>query len=259
MKKTIYTFFVLLTFVFVFQNSYSQQKVYYTYTRPTWTVGFGPEWNLATNDAYGRANYQLQDEILRDNYGMRWGYGGYIYGKYSPGKLKNDRIFLGADYKLMQNSDFDNTGNKTKYNIVTIDAGYEYLFYGTYTFRSYYGGGVTANIISGNYNPNVESFTNKVRSFNSSLRVGMELKAGLEFVFSNRKRNFGVNLGATYNLMNLFNNENIAPLPGQTTAESLNDGSAAGGPGFKRYIGMVSVTLGLNIFPDVKRIKHIVK
>ncbi len=96
---------------------------------------------------------------------MRWGWGGYFFeGKYSPGKKKNDRIFLGCDYKGMSNSDFEGSdnANKTSYNIATIDAGYEYLFYGTYGFRSYYGAGLTGNFISGDlYTKSVNTRSDK--------------------------------------------------------------------------------------------------
>ncbi|MDZ4711496.1 MAG: hypothetical protein SGI89_04140 [bacterium] len=252
MKKTILTFTILIILTFISVNS-NAQTVYYKHSRPAWTVGFGPAWQLATNDAYGRANYSSQDQILRDNYGMRWGYGAYLYGKYSPGKLKNDRIYLGFDYKGMNNRDFDKTGNKTSYDIITVGAGYEYVFYGTYGFRSYYGAGLTGNIISGDYEPRAVTTVNFPKSFKSTFRVGMELKAGLEFIFNTRRKNFGLNVGARYNLMNLFNDENKADLIGQTKDLYLNDGDGANGPGFKRYIGVVSVDVGLNIYPDVKR------
>jgi hypothetical protein len=192
-----------------------------------------------------------------DNYGMRWGWGAFLEGKYSPGKMRNDRIFLGANYKGMSNTDFEGSdnANETSYDITTIDAGYEYLFYGTYGFRSYYGAGLTGNFISGTYTPNPLSTdtTNVARTFESSFRLGMELKAGLEFVFNNKNKNIGISVGAKYNLVNLFTADNADIIPGQP--ESLNDGtgSPGQGPGFKRYIGIVSVDVGLTIYPDVKR------
>lgn len=259
MKKIIIISAILFTLVTISSDLSAQPIVYYVYSRPAWTVGFGTQWNLATNDAYGRANYSNQDQILKENYAMRWGLGGYLYGKYGMGKKKNDRVFLGIDYKYMQNSDFESKANKSKYNIVTIEAGYEYLFYGTYRFRSYYGIGPTINIIKGGFYPLTETQTFKVRTFESSVRIGMELKAGLEFIFNNRKRNFGVNVGATYNLMNLFSDNNKMPLLGQSEGESLNDGKGDGGPGFKRYIGIVSVNVGLNIYPDVTRTKKVIR
>jgi hypothetical protein len=254
MKKIVITFLLLLS-VFYFNSNANAQNSY-TYSRPAWTIGFGPVWNLATNDSYGRANYSTPAQNLADNYGMRWGFGGYLFGKYSPGKLKNDRIFLGFDYKGMVNSDFSDY-NKTSYDIVTIDAGYEYVFYGTYGFRSYYGIGFTGNIINGDFTPNPsDTLYNIAKSFESSFRVGMELKAGLEFVFKNSKRNLGLNVGARYNLMNLFNDDNTLPTAKQTSNINLNDGDSNGGPGFKRYMGIVSIDVGLNIYPDVKKIKR---
>ncbi|MBL8005966.1 MAG: hypothetical protein JNJ56_00415 [Ignavibacteria bacterium] len=254
MKKIVLSIFILVTILFLNKDIFAQQ--YYTYSRPSWVIGFGPAWNLATNDAYGRANYSPNSFNLADNYGMRWGFGGYLYGKYSPGKKKNDRIYLGFDYKGMVNSDFSDY-NKTSYDIVTIDAGYEYLFFGTYGFRSYYGIGFTGNIINGSFEPNpADTLLNYARSFESSFRVGMEVKAGLEFVFKNKKRNLGLNIGARYNLMNLFNDDNTAAFDGQTENLNLNDGDSNGGPGFKRYMGIVSIDVGLNIYPDVKRVKR---
>ncbi|HMS64811.1 MAG TPA: hypothetical protein PKD83_06090 [Ignavibacteria bacterium] len=256
MKKFVYTLYFLSIICLLNSDVYSQQKNYFTYTRPSWVVGFGPSWLLATNDAYGRANYNNNSQVLYDNYGMRWGIGGYIYGKYSPGKLKNDRIYLSVDYKSMTNSDFSDN-NKTSYNFETIAAGYEYLFYGNYRFRSYYGAGLTGNFISGDFTPNPQSATNFPQSFQSTFRVGMEIKAGLEFVFKNSKRNLGLNVGARYNLANLFDSDNAdaAPGPDQYLNQNLNDGSDGerGGPGYKRYIGILSIDVGLNIYPDVKK------
>lgn len=246
---------LILSIIFI-SFKISEAQTYYEYSKPSWTIGIGPVWNLATNDAYGRANYNSPDQILRDNYGMRWGYGGYIFGKYSPGKKKNDRIFLGFDYKGMANSDFSDA-NSTSYNLMTIDAGYEFLFYGTYNFRSYYGIGLTGNIISGDFEPDQSTVTAgyPAASVASTFRMGMELKAGLEFIFQNKLKNLGLNVGATYNLTNLFNADNAAPTAGQTQELNLNDGDGTGGPGFKRYIGIVSINVGLNIYPDVKRTK----
>ncbi|HMQ67617.1 MAG TPA: hypothetical protein PKA90_01675 [Ignavibacteria bacterium] len=263
MKRTLYTFIILSVITLCSMSSAdnvnAQTKTTYTYTKPSWTISIGPVWNLATNDSYGRANYTFQEQVLKDNYGMRWGWGGYLVGKYSPGKTKVDRIFLGVDYKGMTNSDFDggNEGaNETQFNIVTIDAGYEYLFYGTNFFRSYYGAGLTGNFISGEYTPaaNNTSLTNVAKSFDSQFRFGMELKAGLEFIFSSSKRNLGLNVGAKYNLMNLFTDDNALPTEGQTTNLNLNDGDGTGGPGFKRYLGMLSIDIGISIYPDVKKV-----
>jgi hypothetical protein len=224
--------------------------------RSSWTIGIGGVWNLASNDAYGRANYSSQDLVLKDNYGMRWGWGAFINAKYSPGVLKVDRIYLGFDYKGMTNGDFESDANKTSYDIITIGAGYEYVFYGSTLFRSYYGGGLTGNVISGKYTPGMASQTNYEKKFESSFRVGLELRTGLEFVLKNKKRNLGVTVGARYNLMNLFNDDNATPLLGQSENLSLNDGDdAASGPGFKRYIGMFSIDFGLNIYADPKQPK----
>lgn len=259
MKRTI---LVLMLVVFAVGSADAQQlttttpRKFAEYVKPAWTIGFGGVWNLATNDAYGRANYSDPSMILKDNYGMRWGWGAYLNLKYGLGKKKQDRIYLGFDYKGMTNSDFESDANKTSYDIVTIAGGYEYLFFGTSTFRSYYGGGVTANFVSGKFTP---SSTNQLstipRSIESSFRIGLEVKSGLEFIIKNKNRNLGINLGARYNLMNLFNDDNAKPELGQTEDVNLNDGDdPSSGPGFKRYIGMVSVDVGLNIYPDAKRI-----
>jgi len=252
MKKVLFSIIITTSIFILFGDAISQQR--YTYTRPRWLVEFGPAWNLATNDAYGRANYAQQSQVLADNYGMRWGYGGFITGKYAVGKTRHDRIFLGFDYKGMANSDWDSEGNSTFYDLITIDAGYEYLFYGTYGFRSYYGIGLTGNVISGSYTPNVASATNVATALESSFRVGMELKAGLEFVLNTSRKNLGITVGGKYNLMNLFNDQNGTPSTGQTENLNWNDGDGQGGPGFKRYIGIVSVEVGLSIYPDVKKV-----
>ena len=256
MKRILFTLLLLIVvFAFSFKNS-SAQKTYYTYSKPQWAISFGPAWVLATNDAYGRANYEIQSEVLRNNYGMRWGWGGFLEGKFSPGKKRNDRIFLGVDYKGMSNSDFEGSSdaNSTQFDFVTIDAGYEYLFYGTYGFRSFYGAGFTGNFISGSYDPNPNDAMdtlNYSRTFESSFRVGMEIKAGLEFIMNSSKKNYGISVSGKYNLTNLFNDDNVAVTKGQP--QSLNDGSETPGPGFKRYIGVFSLNVGFTIYPDVKK------
>jgi len=266
MKRTLTA---LLLICVIAGSSYAQlpsttttKKPIVTYTRPAWTIGVGGVWNLATNDAYGRANYSSQDQVLRDNFGMRWGWGAFVNLKFSPGNdlgkvnaKRQNRIYLGFDYKGMTNSDFESGANKTSYDIITIGAGYEYVFYAPNTlFRSYYGGGLTGNIISGEYTPGQASQFNTAKTFESSFRVGLELRTGLEFVLNSKKRNLGFTVGARYNLMNLFNDDNATPLLGQTENLSLNDGDdAASGPGFKRYMGMISIDVGLNIYPDVKK------
>jgi len=137
--------------------------------------------------------------------------------------------------------------------VFTVDAAYEYLIYGTYGFRSYYGGGVTANLINGEYVPRTETVTNVAKAFKSSFRMGFELKTGLEFVLKNRPRNLAIHVGARYNLMNLFNEDNqVTPIT-QKSNLNLNDGDADSGPGFKRFIGMFSIDFGLNIYPDIER------
>lgn len=258
MKKILITFSIFLIVILTNADSNSQTKYF---SKPKWTIGIGGAWLLATNDAYGRANYSSQDQILKDNYGMRWGIGAYLFGKYAPGKRRNDRIYLSADYKMMKNADMDASGNETKYDIVTFSTGYEYLFYSartkrkyTYTnswLRAFVGAGLTGNLISGEYTPNTPTMFNVARTFESTFRVGMELKSGLELMFKNRK--LGLQIGGRYNLMNLFNDDNVAPLLGQTTELNLNDGDGASGPGFKRWIGIFSFDIGLNIYPGVKR------
>lgn len=256
MKRTILYLLIIVSLFILNDLNAQTDKVTYSYSKPSWTVGFGPAWNLATNDAYGRANYSTNAQVLRDNYGMRWGVGGYIFGKYSPGKTKADRIYLGFDYKGMTNTDFESDANKTSFDIITFDAGYEYVFYGTYGFRSYYGIGLTGNLISGEFIPQNPTATNLKRNIESTFRVGMEIKAGLEFVLNNSKKNLGINVGGRYNLTNLFNADNALPTAGQTDNFNLNDGGEAGGPGFKRYIGIFSLDVGLNIYPDVKKTKR---
>jgi hypothetical protein len=256
MKKTILALFLVILIAGISQAQQvttTKKTQYATYTRPVWTIGLGGVWNLATNDAYGRANYSDPTQNLYDNYGMRWGWGAYLTGKVGLGKKKQDRIYLSADYKGMTNSDFESGANKTSYDIITIAGGYEYLFYGTQTFRSYYGGGITGNFISGEFTSS--NGNNVPLSFESSVRIGLELKTGLEFIFKNNNRNLGINLGARYNLMNLFNDDNAVPTTGQTENISLNDGDdPAAGPGYKRYMGMVSIDIGLNIYPDAKKV-----
>ena len=87
-------------------------------------------------------------------------------------------------------------------------------------------------------------------------KISNSFCTGLEIVLNNSKRNLGINIGGRYNLTNLFNADNALPTAGQTDNFNLNDGGEAGGPGFKRYIGIFSLDVGLNIYPDVKKTKR---
>ena len=67
MKRTI-LFLLIIVSLFILNDLNDQtNKVIYTYTKPSCTVGFGPAWKLATNDAYGRANYRTNAQGQRKN------------------------------------------------------------------------------------------------------------------------------------------------------------------------------------------------
>lgn len=234
MKKiTLLT--LTLTFVFLSSNiSFSQR-----YTAPTTSIGLGLSGNFATNDFYGT------DLNSSSNYGAIWGRGVNLTAKFGLGLKKSSRIVVGAEYNKMVNSHDKNktpilmnpAAPHTFYDIIGGALGYEYVFRPNCDDRQYLGILFTANMISA---PVYNSFHGEKES---STRFGVALTGGFEWILGAQKK-WGINLGMKYNFMNMFNASN-SNAPGNI---NLNDGDGLGGPGFKRALGMFSLSVGLNYY-----------
>ena len=207
------------------------------YTAPKFTFGAAANGNMATNDFYGT---QLTNPY---NYGSLWGRGFQIYGKMGLGKRKNHRLVVNFEYdKFANNNDpkgmfliLDPTPPHTFYDIVGGSFGYEYVFGARCMTRQYIGMALSANSISApDYNAQ--------GGFNSALRFGIALNLGYEFVLDKQQK-FGLNFGFRYHLLNALNADNSA-----TDIKNLNDGGELGGASFKRRIGMVTFSVGFNIY-----------
>lgn len=233
--KKISLLSLALTFVFLSSNiSFSQG-----YTAPTTSIGLGLSGNFATNDFYGT------NISNTGNYGAIWGRGVNLTAKFGLGQKKSSRIVVGAEYNKMVNSYDKNktpllmnpVAPHTFYDVIGGAVGYEYVFRPNCDDRQYLGLLFTTNMISA---PVYNSFHGEKES---STRFGLALTGGFEWVFGAQKK-WGLNLGMKYNFMNMFNASN-SNTPGNI---NLNDGDGLGGPGFKRALGMFSMSIGLNYY-----------
>jgi hypothetical protein len=244
-NKNIFTTLAIIVLIFVGGNLHAQKC-----TAPEFTFGASLNAIFATNDGYGRVQ-----EV--NSYGMRGGRGFEIYGKMGLGDKKRHRITLDLGYSKMINYD-ENTNFAamifssnpddqlhTNFNLLSAALGYEYLFGAPCRNKQYVGASFSFNNIS--TSSDLLLVTGKLKP---AFRVGMQLKAGLEFVLG-KGGNYGINVGFKYNLVNLFNQSNQEALPG-TTEFDLNDGQNAGGRGFIRYIGVATLSLGFNLYTGVK-------
>ncbi|HRE40720.1 MAG TPA: hypothetical protein PLG90_05255 [Ignavibacteria bacterium] len=233
--KKITLLSLALTFIFLSSNiSFSQR-----YTAPSTSIGLGLSGNFATNDFYGTS---LTNS---GNYGAIWGRGINLTAKFGLGQKKSSRIVVGAEYNKMVNSYDKNktpllmnpVAPHTFYDIIGGAVGYEYVFRPNCDDRQYLGLLFTTNMIS------APVYNSNYGEIESSTRFGLALTGGFEWIFGAQKK-WGLNLGMKYNFMNMFNASN-SNTPGNI---NLNDGDGLGGPGFKRALGMFSMSVGLNYY-----------
>lgn len=207
------------------------------FTPPKFIIGGTLDGNMATNDAYG--TYFADPS----NYGMVWGKGITIYGKYGLGVRKNNRLTLSLGFNNMQNDNnntvpfikFSMTPPYTDFRIWTLGAGYEYAFNARCRNKQFIGAAITANMIT--------SGPGSINEFDYSFRMGFQVVGGYEFTLG-KKQQTGLMVGVKYHVPNIgFQQNGVA---------TLNDGTGQPGAGFWRRIGILSLNLGFNFYTDVK-------
>ena len=250
MGKILFT--VSLVFILVFSLGDVNSQV--RYTPPSITFGATLDANFAINDAYGRV-----DVNSLTSYSMRSGKGFSVFAKFGLGSMKRHRITTSIQYNKMINYDansnvFDEvfSGNPddkmhTNFNIWTGAVGYEYLFGAPCCNKQSLGIAFTFNSIG-----SVEDKFTPTGKIENSFRVGMQINAGYEIVLGQGGQ-YGLALGFKYNWANWFNPSNKINTPGATEVH-LNDGLDPGGPGFNRWIGIVTVNVGFNFYTGVKQV-----
>jgi len=211
------------------------------FTPPTFVIGATADGLFAVHDAYG-----TDFNAVNSTYGMMWGRGASIYGKFGLGMRGNHKITLSAGYSKFINSGASGktffeqnpkSGLQTNYNIWTGSLGYEYTFNARCRNKQFVGLAASVNLI--NAQPGAIDFDN-------ALRFGLIGSAGYEIVLD-RNFNYGLLFMFKYHLMNIFGQEN--------GVRKMNDGSGSPGPGWWRRVGSISLHIGFNFYFGTKQIK----
>lgn len=238
MKKIIILYTIIIASLFFVQKINAQG-----FTPPKMILGIAFDGNFATNDAHG-TNFRNDQNV----YGMIWGRGLTLNGKYALGVRRNHRLTLSASYNRMVNTEddmipffvfapSDPTKQYTSYNIWSGALGYEYAFNPRCKSKQFLGFAITANLIT----------TTKGSYFDyyeDAFRVGAQITTGYEFVLDKNFK-YGLSVGLRYNLTNILGTQN-------GDYKNINDGSGTGGPTYWRRIGILSINLGLNLYSGVE-------
>ncbi|MCI0473285.1 MAG: hypothetical protein L0Y76_06865 [Ignavibacteria bacterium] len=237
MNKTIFLLWVFAGLFWV-NIVYSQG-----YTPPNITLGGSLDGILATNDAHG-SNLDNTNTIT-DTYGMVWGRGLTLHGKFGLGVRKNHRITVATSYQKMVHDqsgevpffNFSPEEPYTNYDLFVGAVGYEYAFNPRCKNKQYLGIAFTTNLISPG------SGIVSAYDFENSWRIGMQFSMGYEWTLG-KAQETGLFVGLKYNLANII---------GTTNGEgTMNDGSDPPGPTFWRRVGFLSLNFGFNFYTGVK-------
>ncbi|CAN5622048.1 hypothetical protein BH10BAC5_BH10BAC5_02860 [soil metagenome] len=238
MKKSFVLTLLLVCSFFISKGTYAQG-----YTAPDAIIGLTLDGNMSVNDAYGVGNSFLTN----DSYGMKYGRGVSLGLSYGLGESKANRLTVGAGFNFMING---NTGSfpffemnptppHTFYSILTGAVGYQYMFNARCKNKQFVGVELTANMI---HTPAYSTIT-----FENATRFGVRLSTGYDFALGNDMK-YGITIGAKYHILNAFARENKP----STTVNNINDGTGSPGPGFNRFIGMLTIDAGFNFYTGVK-------
>lgn len=239
MRKSLLLFICIIAGLIGVGNIHAQG-----YTPPNMVFGLSLDGNLATNDAHGSALDNTT--ISSSTYGMVWGRGATIFGKFGLGIRKNHRLTVAATYSKMIHDDsgeipffnFSPVEPYTNYDVLSGAFGYEYAFNPRCKNKQYIGFALTTNYIV--VNNKGLAYTSDIEN---SFRVGLQVTSGYEWTLD-KAQQYGLFIGIRYNLTNILGTKNADG--------SLNDGSGTPGPGFWRRIGFLSLNLGLNFYTGVK-------
>ena len=238
MKKSFVLSLLLVCSLFLTKSSYAQG-----YTAPELIIGLTLDGSMSVNDAYGVGN----NFLTNDSYGMKYGRGASLNFSYGLGDTKSNRLTFGAMYTKMINGNtssfpFFEMSPKpphTFYDIFSGAVGYQYMFNARCKNKQFVGLSFTLNSI---HTPAYSTIT-----FENATRFGVMLSTGYDFALGNDMK-YGITVGAKYHVMNAFARENKP----STTVNNINDGSGSPGPGFNRYIGMLTIDAGFNFYTGVK-------
>lgn len=175
-------------------------KHYYIRSSPSFTLQINGAYNiglseLSFNSGTNEQVFQFEDG---QNFGARYGYGFFVLGKKTFMNYQNIRlVFMGAA-NFFSNNKFTSKvsdNGKINYQVYSIGAGFENSFTPSFKIKPYLGAEILVNAITGH-----ATFTNDDTVYvdlkiNPSFRVGVNLSAGIEYLFSDKVGlNFGINL-----------------------------------------------------------------
>lgn len=229
-------------------NSFAQ------FTAPETVLGLHINGNMATNEGYGVGNAIYGGNTSGSTYGMKYGRGIGLDFSLGLGDTKKNRLTLGAEWNAMINA---NTSNipfflinpseaiLTYYDIYSLEVGYQYMFNARCRQKQWVGAGLSGSyIVAPRYS---------VVTFEDATRGGFFISTGYDFVLGQAGK-WGLSLYAKYHIVNAFFHAN-----GNTGQSHMNDGNGLPGPGYDRYMGLLSVNLAINMYGGVKSLTSLMK
>lgn len=217
---------------------------------PRVTISLGGSYNIGHLDlaADDNASFRKDDFESGRNFGTRYGYGGYITGKFAIHKEGNVRLNVTAAYNRFL-SNFvisESPQGKVFYNVFSGALGIENNFNPDKKAKPFVGLDLVVSMISGEATLISDTAEFKLKIKNA-IRFGASVNLGFEYAFSN---NAGIQLGYKLTYANLIGKESkTSTNPSETY---LNDEKVTGETvipyaGWKQFL-YSSIFAGVNIY-----------
>jgi len=217
---------------------------------PKVTISIGGNYNIGHLDlaADDNTSFRKDDFETGRNFGTRYGYGGYITGKFALHKEGNVRLNVTAAFNRFQ-SNFvisESPQGKVHYNVFSGALGIENNFNPDKIIKPFIGFDLVVSMIWGQATLiDTAQFILKIKN---SVRFGASANFGFEYAFSNRA---GMQLGYKITYSNLIGKQNkTSASPSETY---LNDEKLTAGSTYIPYAGWKqflysSIYAGVNIY-----------
>jgi hypothetical protein len=230
-------------------------KNYFIRSSPSFTLQINGGYNiglseLSVNTGTNEQVFQFEDG---QNFGARNGFGFSVVGKKPFLNYENIRlVFIGAA-NFFSNNKFTSKvsdNGKINYQVYSIGAGFENSFTPSFKIKPYIGAAILVNAITGHGTyVNDDTFYVDLK-INPSFRVGVNLSAGLEYLFSDKVGwNFGISVTSA-NL--LFKQSHISDDPYEVyLRDRRRSDIKLYLSGYKQFL-YTSFYMGVNIYFGIK-------
>lgn len=221
----------------------------------TLSIGFNYDighMDLAAND---NTNFRKDDFEQGRNFGTRYGYGGYLTGKFALHKKGNIRLNVTAAYNRFQ-SNFvisKSPEGKVYYNVFSGAVGIENNFNPNKKIKPFIGLDLVLSMISGQATLATDS-TDFILKIKNSVRFGIAANFGFEYAINNKA---GLQIGYKLTYANLVGRQSkVSSNPSETY---LNDDKITGSTyipyaGWKQFL-YSTFYAGVNIYFGMKNKK----